>query len=352
MNLPNRVKIHLSKKVYDKIRHLCNTINKVEWSGCIFYSIKGTLLKPSELEVNVLDLIPLDKGTTGFTSYNFDERVLNHMMKNEYFELKIGHIHSHHDMKTFFSGTDSDELNENSEFINPYLSLIVNNAGDYSCKLAFRGKSSKTSLVYEFLDVDAKRIDEVTLFKSQQPQEVVFSYDCDVINPKIELEDKDFENQLSEILKPKGIVPAYNIGYGKGYTPIGVGFDFEKESWRDSLITEEEFVPDAHDDFSDLYVYLLGLGSVPKEHNIDLETMFDNIDKVLFDKKPKIKEIRKFCLKFFEQLPSKLIELEMPDEFVGFLMDSLIDEIEFSTMQCAEALIKELEEQFVLTFNL
>jgi len=195
--------VHLSDTVWNKIQFLCKKINQVEWSGCIFYkflSEDATLSDTSTLTIKVMDLIPLDKGSAGFTEYNFDERVLTYMTEMDYFDLKIGHIHSHHNMKTFFSGTDMSELNDNSEFIKPYLSLIVNNHQEFSCKLGFRVQSQPA--IYQYQDVNG----EWTKMTSKEDADTitVAAYDCKVYPPvvKYDVDDK-FMSQFEQIMKPK-----------------------------------------------------------------------------------------------------------------------------------------------------
>lgn len=193
--------IVLSDKAWNKIQFLCKNINTVEWSGCIIYDIKGRLDQPEKLEVTVLDLIPLDKGTTSFTSYQFDERVLKFMIDNDYLEYKIGHIHSHHNMKTFFSGTDLEEVNENSEHIKPYLSIIVNNAHEFSAKLAFRMKRL-SSTAYQYQDIDNRAM----TLELPQENEYVANYNCKVIIPDQMFNvDIAFLDQFKEIITPKKV---------------------------------------------------------------------------------------------------------------------------------------------------
>ena len=62
---------------------------------------------------------------------------------------KMGHIHSHHNMSTFFSGTDTDELHENAVNYLYYLSLIVNFSGKYSAKIAVHTKEEDRYLVHK-----------------------------------------------------------------------------------------------------------------------------------------------------------------------------------------------------------
>lgn len=202
------IPVRLSHLVWEKIRYLCSHINEVEWSGCTFYSIEGDLTKPESVYIKVEDMIPLDKGSTGFTEYSFDQRVLSYMMEKDYFHLKIGHLHSHHNMKTFFSGTDTDEVVENSEHIKPYLSIIVNNRHEFSAKIAFRIKTV-TPTTFQFQNID----NSITTLSSVEEDEYVGNYNCKIVLPEIIWNvDETFLNQFTAINKPK---PAPKIDFHK-----------------------------------------------------------------------------------------------------------------------------------------
>ncbi len=198
-DLSFEVLVYLSATAWEKIQYLCTYISKVEWSGCMFYAIDGDLSKPETIRIEVVDIIPLDKGTTGFTEYSFDSRVLSYLMEKDYFHLKIGHIHSHHSMKTFFSGTDTDEILENSEHIKPYLSVIVNNDYDFSAKLAFKIKTISPT-IFEYQNID----NSITQLSFNEEDEYVANYNCKVISPmKVFQVDDTFKSQFAEINKPK-----------------------------------------------------------------------------------------------------------------------------------------------------
>lgn len=341
-HLMNKVNVHVSNKVYDKIRTLCSKISKVEWSGCIFYSIEGSLLKPSEIKIEIIDLIPLDRGSTTFTEYSFDERVMQYMMKMDYFELKIGHIHSHHSMATYFSGTDLSELNENSENMNPYLSIIVNNHGDYACKLAFRGKAASKLQEYNILDIDAKRIDTFSKISTTHPQEIVFSYDCLVHNPTTSIvDDEDFGLQLSEIMKPKYVASQY------GKTPYFAELDGDvKEAFdfSDPMLLEGDFNIDSSDNLEELFVYLLHLGTAQVNHNLDLITTADYLDTILVESA--IEEYAKAIYDFFPKALKAYHMVTGDSDFEEFIINSLIEEIEFAPITLSDELSAALSKVF------
>lgn len=81
----------------------------------------------------------MDIGTAGHTQFEYDESVIDVYEKNpEYMECRLGLVHSHNTMSTFFSGEDMEELEDNTANTDFYVSLIVNNASKYTAKIAWR----------------------------------------------------------------------------------------------------------------------------------------------------------------------------------------------------------------------
>ena len=182
----------------DKIKYLCRKIDRVEWSGVLLYSVKGSIKNPKRLELYAEDIIPMHKGSSGYTEYYFNQQVeggknddkhieyISKMCKTnpEVLEWKIGHIHSHHDMGVFFSSTDIDEIQGNSKNHNFYLSLVVNNRMETTAKVATYAKVEHT-FDGQFKAKDENG-DEYVIEK--QPlkfsKDIVKTYDCEVIKPE------------------------------------------------------------------------------------------------------------------------------------------------------------------------
>lgn len=328
LDLDTVIPTRITDTLYQKIRHLCNTINKVEWSGAIFYEMKGSLSTPSELELIVHDLIPLDKGTTGFTSYEFDERILNYGLEKGYLEkdYKIGHIHSHHSMQTFFSGTDNEEVNENSEFQNPYLSIIVNNKGDYSAKIAFRGQAISKSISYTYLDVDGSTRQK----KVEREQEVVITYPCKCIDPICT--DEMFIKQLKEICKskPHSYKSGNNKGYGMNFqTPL---FDDEDPYGLDDWNQDDPIdYPDlkSNDIVEDFFPFVLMNGSIGVSHSMTFDRSITLIGQMI--KKQEF-DIRSYVEQVYNNFPVLVQEFygEESDEYdtAISLLELLVEQLE------------------------
>jgi hypothetical protein len=275
------IPVKLSHLVWEKIQYLCSHINKVEWSGCTFYSIEGDLAKPETVYIKVEDMIPLDKGSTGFTEYSFDSRVLSYIMEKDYFHLKTGHLHSHHEMKTFFSGTDTDEVIENSEHIKPYLSIIVNNRHEFSAKIAFRIKTI-TPTTFQFQNID----NSISTISSLSEAEYVANYNCKIILPEHTWNvDETFLNQFTAINKPK---PTPNIKFHKPKTELSnfknTQTDLFNESswWQDNNAIPSEMVT-TWDASESLFCKILRLGvDVP---NDTLEQALEDLENSITQSK-------------------------------------------------------------------
>ena len=216
VQLKDTIKVVMPKTVLHKIQYLCRAIARTEWSGVLLYTVTGSIKRPKSVKIILKDIIPMQKGSAAYTEYSFNEkkrdtsghedRMIDYFNANPKVleeNWRVGHIHSHNVMEVFFSGTDMEELEENSASHDFYLSLIVNNWMDFKAKIAFRGTiDTEVPVAYEALDETGK---PYTLSKSQLKvkKEKVFIYDCDIKAP-IEKElslDETFCNNVTEIIE-------------------------------------------------------------------------------------------------------------------------------------------------------
>lgn len=84
--------IEITESLENKIRFTCNKIHEVEWSGILFYTFEGTF-ENNDLKIIAKDFIPMDIGTTTFTSFDMNADVINYMTENDLLDCKIGLIH-------------------------------------------------------------------------------------------------------------------------------------------------------------------------------------------------------------------------------------------------------------------
>ena len=218
LNLKNKVKVNVPKEFVEQVDYLCHKIATVEWSGILFYEIEGDVDDVKNLEVTLKYILPMHKGTGGSTEYDFDEVYVDFRMEHpEGLNWLAGHIHSHHNMGAYFSGTDDSEIHDNSEFHNFYLSVVVDNNLKMVGKLGFRGKM-EADLNYICRTKGAGDYN----IKLKADEEVLFMRECEmnVVLPEIDI-DKSFRERVDKIIE-EATTPVHQVGYYRG-KPVGKG---------------------------------------------------------------------------------------------------------------------------------
>lgn len=190
----------ISEHCLNQIKYTCWRISKVEWSGiCLFKEVTGSIEKPEEFVIELVEIWPMSKDSQAYTEFNYDGEVLQFLMANpERMSLERGIIHSHHNMKTFFSGTDNSEMEENARHHNYYLSVIVNNAGDITAKIAVHSIEEQViNGVRKWMDSSGNRQQPYTYTQSR---EVVDMYECNIVQPEVQIDDEVFSNRVNHII--------------------------------------------------------------------------------------------------------------------------------------------------------
>lgn len=186
-------KVYRTEKFNQQVKYLCKQVPNQEWSGVLFYSVKGEF--PDDCEFTLEEILPLDIGSAAFTSYDLDEKLVGFQTENVHtLEMRKGHIHSHNKMATFFSGTDIDELLTNAENHLYYLSIIVNNENDITGKIAI---NTTTEIRIK------NNENEFTVLKEAY-QETVISYNCQFDFLVDETFKKSFEGLKTKEKSVKG----------------------------------------------------------------------------------------------------------------------------------------------------
>ena len=238
-------KIIIPAAVERQIRFLCERVWDTEWSGVLFYTPSGDFSDGS-LEIHCVDIFPMDIGNATYTEFNMSPDVISYMaQKPELLDCKMGLIHSHNNMSTFFSGTDTSTLQEEGNERNHFVSLIVNNAGKYTAAITRKIKyHSVRDLSYEGFNgpvsIEGKVEDE--------GYEIEYFY-LDVIIEEEENNDfKEIADRLDDIKKAKAAAPksaTTNYPYYNGY-----GYNLNKPT---TLPTSSYKNPTLFDDDDDYW---------------------------------------------------------------------------------------------------
>jgi hypothetical protein len=93
-------------------------------------------IKHSDVWVHAEYVLPLNVGSSGYTEYVIDpeKRFALYDVHPHLEDCMLGHIHSHHTMASFFSGTDDDQSYDGALSNAFFLSVIVNNRNEIKSK--------------------------------------------------------------------------------------------------------------------------------------------------------------------------------------------------------------------------
>ncbi len=252
-------KLIIPAEVERKIRFACQKVWSTEWSGTLFFTHEGSF-ENNDLVIRCVDIYIMDIGTQAYTEFDMNPDVIAYMCENpELLDCQMGLIHSHNNMSTFFSGTDTATLKEEGMDRNNFVSLIVNNAGTYTAAITRRVKSKqvKESVSYEFFG-DGEKHDTKEYVSSADEIEWFYL--------KIEKEGEnysfpDMAARLEEIKQAKAekAKKAQTPVYQGGYKPV-IANSYGTKAGPANLVKKEADKP-----------------------KVVQPTLFDNVDDLPFE---------------------------------------------------------------------
>ena len=211
-------KLIIPVSVEKKIRFLCNEIHNIEWSGILFYKTTGNF-EDRNLVITCIDIYQMDEGTGGYTEFRNNADTVSYMCNHpELLQDGVYQsiIHSHHSMKAFFSNTDTDTLLEWGSEMPHFVSLIVNNAGNYVAAVTRSVKSRK--LIEETIEYPTFGNNKCTGLRHEVQETGYIEYfDLDVIKEGNNDEtESEMRTRMTEIRENKSRM----ANTGK-YVPVG-----------------------------------------------------------------------------------------------------------------------------------
>lgn len=291
-------KLIIPAEVEGKIRFACQKVWSTEWSGTLFFTHEGSF-ENNDLVIRCVDIYIMDIGTQAYTEFDMNPDVIAYMCENpELLDCQMGLIHSHNNMSTFFSGTDTATLKEEGRDRNNFVSLIVNNAGTYTAAITRRVKrysQIKDMLVYEFFG-DGEKHD--TKGYVSNADEIEWFY------LKIEKEGEnysfpDMDARLEEIKQAKAekAKKAQTPTYQGGYKPV-IANSYSTKAGLANLVKKEANKP-----------------------KVVQPTLFDDIDDLPFEEEYDIP----YGQVSFDKVTLKLLVLQLITGSIIISNDSKID---------------------------
>lgn len=128
-------RIVIPENVEKIIRKFCELSPHNEWSGTLFYEFEGDFNSDS-FKIICRDFFLMDLGSGAFTEFDEDGTAIDYMVQHpELLNCQMSLMHSHNTMPSFLSGTDLDTLRKEGFDRNCFVSLVVNNAGEYTAAI-------------------------------------------------------------------------------------------------------------------------------------------------------------------------------------------------------------------------
>lgn len=207
-NKKTKIKVVIKKEVTRMIEYFCMRMSTLEWSGTVFYKMKGSIRRPHKCTISVEGLYLQGIGSAAYTESDMQMDLFNYMEAKGFDVSHVrGIIHSHNNMEAYFSGTDVKELAENCKHNNIYLSIVVNNKLEAVAQIYQRKYVMKSWAFdekgYKY-EVDTNETHNIEYTK----------YDCDVeIQGKTVNPFPEFEDMIRKITEKKNATPTTRIGY-------------------------------------------------------------------------------------------------------------------------------------------
>lgn len=351
------IKVNIPKNVVQKIQYLCNVISSLEWSGILFYTVRGTIKNPSKMVITLKDILPMDKGTATSTEFSYDKRYVDFLMGGgeERLEYKSGLIHSHNNMSVFYSGTDQDELMTNSKSHNFYLSVVVNN------KLDIIGRVGISGIVETTVNTYYKGLDEkgnpytLSPTKLKVKHEKLYYIDCDMIYDKVKpFMDEEFTNNVKTIMNPvKSYTPpksTINYREDKKYPSLKSDWgymDYQQKVYDDMppvttkikssfnsglrVTKMDEFL---YSECENFLIRCFGFDDEESSENMELIDIIDNADALIKTEELTIPEViedfsSNFISIFEQHFFNMVYNTEAITQTIQDILDEYIDEFPF-----------------------
>lgn len=208
ITITTKVDLILTDQLIAKINTLHKEAPKgIEWSSILLYrTTEGSIQDIPNWKLEAYDLIPMDIGSAGYTEYDFtaeDTYASDIFMDAMMVGNKIGHIHTHHNMNCFFSGTDTSELHDNSPNHSYYLSLIVNykDPGAWCAKVAFCCTENITGTIHKSYNYIGGVIENVIADEEiNNTEEIMYTIDCNIITSAlVEATEESFLERITSL---------------------------------------------------------------------------------------------------------------------------------------------------------
>jgi len=234
----------ITKEFQAIFEFFCAKNKAVEWSGIMFYRMEGSFSDINSIIVTPIDIYLMDIGTSGHTEFTTDASIIGYQMREGLLDCFTGLCHSHNNMNVFFSNEDISELNDVAPLSLFYVSLIVNNKSEMTCKLAFVGDVESNITYSTSLNQNDLKPVAINLVKKKK----LITVDFDIVSDIVMNIPKKYEERLATVLSNKvpihkpALIPTITNRGGSFSTPSNPTL-FQQSTSTFPPISQDVFSP-------------------------------------------------------------------------------------------------------------
>lgn len=367
---PSTYKLIIPELVQRKIREWCLQFPDNEWSGTLFYTVKGSFADGSFTAI-CKDFYVSDIGTEGYTEFDHEVDIVTYADEHDLLDCYQALLHSHNKMAAWFSGTDRSTLIEQGMTMPHFLSLIVNNSGDYVAKITRRVTLKASSVTYP--TYGQKEAEEESQAVINEYLEA-FSLNIEIEGDNVRTEVLQRIKEIKEEKEKKKTQPIYKPYYSPTLFPVQDdkldSIPSWEKNWKKNLTTlkpevdsqkclEEgkEYKVKIPDEIVQRTLIQLLTGSVTSgmSSSFDLSKWLTVMDKVYKRRFSTKKALEDWLYTYIEYLSWSVewkgSDLEDPDEIMEALLESLYNRIDELSVQYKSTAIlvtiKNLLKEFI-----
>lgn len=232
----------LTDRFIKAVNYMLSTISYTEWSGFLYYTFTGSIKDVNSMQFTLVDFLPLDIGNPAYTEFDtskFRNEIIDMYTANPaIMHCKVGLIHSHNSMATFFSGTDERQLKEGitkGQF-DLFLSVIVNNARDMVAKVAVQTVTKVVGKATHSITFNKESHNLIEDYVQESTSFTSFECDCDEAKTKLKASKDELSCMMScvsNLLKDKTSRNYYSPSYQSPYNhPYERAYDYISTGYR------------------------------------------------------------------------------------------------------------------------
>lgn len=366
---PSTYKLIIPELVHRKIKEWCLQFPNNEWSGTLFYTAEGSFADGSFTAI-CKDIYVSDIGTCGYTEFDHTADIVTYADGHDLLDCYQALIHSHHSMAAWFSGTDNHTLIEEGMSMPHFLSLIVNNSGDYVAKITRRVTLKSSSITYPtYGQKETVEKSETIINEYLEAFSLNIEIEGDSVRTEVLQRIKEINEEKEKEKEKARTFPVQNYcsptlfpvqGEGQSSsTPWETAMKTSRPGVDNQTLQEEneEHKIEVPDETVQRTLIQLLTGSVTSgmSSSFNLAKWLTVIDKVYKRRFSTKEALENWLYDYIEYLSWNTewenSDIEDPDEIAKVLLESLYDRIDKLSIQYKDTVtltvIKDVLEQFI-----